>query len=109
MGAEAKDLDGSGRLAVCKGDLCIPLSDEQTPSFDGEVYADLSAFGDALGLQWQLSDSVLTIITSEAAPIGLAAGARPPAFALPDLYTGALVSSTDYAGRKTVFYLWASW
>jgi hypothetical protein len=33
----------------------------------------------------------------------------PPAFELPDLYTGELVSSASFVGRKTFFYMWASW
>ena len=36
LGAEAKDLNGNGSLAVCMADLCIPLSEEETMSLDGE-------------------------------------------------------------------------
>ena len=56
LGAEAKDLNGNGSLAVCKADLCIPLSEEETVSIEGEVFAYLSAFGKEPGLQWQLVD-----------------------------------------------------
>lgn len=106
LGAEAKELDGS--LAVCKADLCIPLK-EETLSLDGEVFAYLSAFGEELGLQWQLADSTLTVKTEGGVATGLAVGSRPPVFELPDLYTGATVTSADYVGKKALFYVWASW
>ena len=55
LGAEAKDLNGNRSLAVCKADLCIPLSEEETVSIEGEVFAYLSAFGKEPVLQWQLA------------------------------------------------------
>ena len=109
LGAETKELDANGSLAVCKGDLCVPLAAEDTLSLDGEVFAYLSAFGEELGLRWQLADSTLTVNTEGRVATGLAVGSRPPAFELPDLHTGARVSSADYVGKKTVFFVWASW
>lgn len=109
LGAEAKDLNGNGSLAVCKADLCIPLSEEETVSIEGEVFAYLSAFGKELGLQWQLADATLTVRTEGRVATGLAVGSRPPVFELPDLSTGSTVSSADYVGKKTVFFVWASW
>ena len=109
LGAEVKEMDGNGSLAVCKADLCIPLSEEETLSLDGEVFAYLSAFGEELGLQWQLSDSTLRVATGGRVVTGLAVGSRPPIIELPDLHTGVPVSSADYVGKKTVFYVWASW
>ena len=41
--------------------------------------------------------------------IGLSIGHAPPAFTLPDLYTGKLISSSDFLGKKTAFFMWASW
>lgn len=108
LGAEAKELDGNGSLAVCKADLCIPLK-EETLSLDGEVFAYLSAFGEELGLQWQLEGSTLRVTTKSRVATGLAVGSRPPVFELPDLYTGATVTSADYVGKKALFYVWASW
>ena len=109
LGAEAKDLNGNGSLAVCKAALCIPLSEEETVSIEGEVFAYLSAFGKELGLQWQLADATLTVRTEGRVATGLAVGSRPPVFELPDLLTGSTVSSADYVGKKTVFFVWASW
>ena len=40
---------------------------------------------------------------------GLGIGQVPPAFTLPDLYTGELVSLGDFHGKKTAFFMWASW
>lgn len=41
--------------------------------------------------------------------VGLSVGHVPPAFILPDLYTGELISSSDFRGKKTAFFMWASW
>ena len=41
--------------------------------------------------------------------IGLSIGHMPPAFTLPDLYTGEMISSSDFLGKKTAFFMWASW
>ena len=40
--------------------------------------------------------------------VGLSIG-HAPAFILPDLYTGELVSLSDFRGQKTAFFMWASW
>jgi hypothetical protein len=109
LGAEAKKLDANGTLAVCKGDLCISLPEEETISIDGEVFAYLSAFGGELGLRWQLAGSTLRVSTGKRMATGMAVGSRPPVFELPDLHTGATVSSADFVGKKALFYVWASW
>lgn len=41
--------------------------------------------------------------------LGLGIGHAPPAFILPDLYTGEMISSSDFRGKKTAFFMWASW
>ncbi len=41
--------------------------------------------------------------------IGLSIGQVPPAFTLPDLFTGEMISSSDFRGKKTAFFMWASW
>ena len=41
--------------------------------------------------------------------IGLGIGQVPPAFILPDLYSGEQVSLSDFLGKKTAFFMWASW
>jgi hypothetical protein len=111
VGAEAKALDGGGQLAVCKGDLCIPLNTgkTETVAIDGVVYAPLTAFGEPLGLRWQAEGDILRVTSGAGGQTGLGIGARPPDFTLPDLYTGEPVSLSDYRGRKAVFYMWASW
>ena len=108
VGAEAKTLDG-GPLAVCKGDLCIPLGPEDTVSTEGTVYARLEAFGEALGLAWTVEGDALRVTSGKGVQTGLGIGQRPPDFALPDLLTGERVSLSDYWGRRAVFYMWASW
>jgi hypothetical protein len=112
VGAEAKTLPGSEQLAVCKGDLCIPLKGAETVSIDEVTYTPLTAFGEPLGLRWRTEADALRV-TSETSGAGgrtgLGIGDRPPDFTLPDLYTGEPVSLSDYRGRKAVFYMWASW
>ncbi len=48
-------------------------------------------------------------LESELNDIGLSIGQVPPAFTLPDLYSGEMISSSDFRGKKTAFFMWASW
>ncbi len=41
--------------------------------------------------------------------VGLSIGHMPPAFTLPDLFTGEMISSGDFRGKKAAFFMWASW
>ena len=111
VGAEAKTLEEDGPLAVCRDDLCIPLNatGTDTVSIDGQVFAALDAFGAPLGLQWNVAGGQLQVTSNGVVSAGLGVGNVPPDFVLPDLYTGSPVSSRDYLGKKTVFYMWASW
>ena len=111
IGAEAKRGDG-GPLAVCRDDLCIPLegaAENLVEEIDGVLFARLDAFGEPLGLTWTLQGSVLEIGNEGASDVGLSVGDKPPSFSLPDLSTGEPVALEDYRGRRTVFYMWASW
>ena len=111
VGAEAKHVDG-GPLAVCRDDLCIPLEgsgETLTQNIGDVLYAPLEAFGGPLGLTWSVSGSLLSVDADARSEVGLGVGDSPPAFTLPDLYSGEPVSVADYRGRKTVFYMWASW
>lgn len=111
IGAEAKEVDG-GMLAVCRDDLCIPLNvsgDRDTMTVDDILFGRLGAFGEPLGLSWRVADGVLSVSAGNGIATGLGIGQTPPAFTLSDLYTGEPVSSHDYRGKKTAFYMWASW
>lgn len=112
VGAEAKVLENDGPLAVCRDDLCIPLNgtDSSTVEIEQVLYARLGAFGEPLGLRWEVSADTLRVRSSGAeVQSGVGIGDVPPAFSLPDLYTGEPVSNGEYKGKKTVFYMWASW
>ena len=111
LGAEAKRLEAEGPLVVCKGDLCIPLDEETelTTAAEGTLFALLSAFIEPLGYRWEVRGSVLALSDVIEAEGGLGIGDRPPGFTLPDLYSGKPVSLGDHLGKKTVFYMWASW
>ena len=112
VGAEAKVLENDGPLVVCREDLCIPLNggEDSTLEIGGVLYGNLAAFGGPLGLHWEVSMDTLKVHTSGSQEkAGLGIGDLPPVFELPDLYTGEPVSPIAYRGKKTVFYMWASW
>ena len=111
IGAEAKEIDG-GPFAVCRGDLCIPLNVSDTRDtimVDGVLFGRLDAFGGPLDLEWHLDNGTLSIQSKKDSTVGLGAGDQPPPFTLSDLYTGQSVSLSDFQGKKTAFYMWASW
>ncbi|MFQ6042502.1 MAG: peroxiredoxin family protein, partial [Candidatus Poribacteria bacterium] len=109
--AEVKTLDSSGRLVICKGDLCLSLdiNGADVVSIDGIVYASLATFARTLGFSWRMEDDALQVTSSAIDHIGLGVGDYPPNFTLPDLYTGELVSLRDYRGKKAIFFIWATW
>ncbi len=53
-------------------------------------------------------ESVKTL-EPELSDVGLSIGHAPPAFTLPDLYSGEMISSSGFRGKKTAFFMWASW
>lgn len=105
IGAEAKKING--QLALCKGDLCVPLASDKTEN--GDVYVTIADVAEPFGLGWQVKDQTLRLSLGRQTAVGLGIGQRPPGFTLPDLRTGKPVSLANYAGGKTVFYMWASW
>ncbi len=56
-----------------------------------------------------LSGESVKILEPELNDIGLGIGQVPPAFTLPDLYTGEPISLSDFRGKKTAVFMWASW
>ena len=56
-----------------------------------------------------LSGESVKVVEPELNDIGLGIGHAPPSFTLPDLYTGELISLSGFRGKKTVFFMWASW
>lgn len=92
---------------MCRGDLCIAL-DASDLRMQGP-YLALAAIAEPLQLSWKLDGQNLKVGGDNRSEPGIGLGQAPPAFSLPDLYTGELVSSTSFAGRKTFFYMWASW
>ena len=105
IGAEAKEVNG--QLALCKGDLCLPLTADEC--VDGDVYIALEDVAEPLGLSWQIEAQTLRLTRGGAVDTGLGIGKWPPEFTLPDLYSGEPVSLSSYRGKKAVFYMWASW
>ena len=111
VGAEVKNIDDSGGLTICKGDICIPIdvSNTNIVSIKDVIYVPLADFADTLGLQWRIKNNALWVTSSAVEHIGLSIGDQPPDFTLPDLYTGESVFLKDHYGKKTVFFMWASW
>ena len=111
VGVEIKMLDGLENTAVCCGDLCIPLNvggAVDTTHIERIEYVYVDLLEDALNLRIQQASEV-TMITTTETKRGLKPGDMPPEFTLPDLFSGEPVASSDFVGRKTVFYMWASW
>ena len=111
VGAEAKVLEGSSVLAVCREDLCIPLngSADDTVTVKGDLFARLDAFAGPLGLSWVTEKGALRVSTGVKEEAGLGIGSRPPDFTLPDLYTGEPLGPAHVLGKRAVFFMWASW
>lgn len=111
IGAEAKMLQEGGPLAVCQNDVCVPLNESEgdTQAVSGETFVNLETFGAALGLSWNVENGLLQVTSNSAEIVGLGIGAQAPAFTLPDLYTGEWVGPANYARKRKVFFMWASW
>ena len=76
----------------------------------GTVYVDIDNLADPLGLLWSVDANFLKVRQSmDTFTSGLGIGQRPPAFELPDMVTGEPVAIHDFAGKKAIFYMWASW
>jgi len=110
LDVEFKKLDG-GPWAICRDDLCIALGEGDWREIDGAKWMALAAVAEPLQLDYSVENGILRL-TNGAVVVsnsGFAVGQSPPAFSLPDLYTGERVSSASYRGKKTFFYMWASW
>ena len=108
VGAEVEELD-DGRLAVCRGELCMPLAGTELIEIEGEAYAPLEELAEVLGLDWRVAGEILRVSRAGDERIGLEVGQAAPGFTLPDLHTGEPVSADDFRGKKAIFYMWASW
>lgn len=107
-GAVVKPIPGSGQLSVCRDDLCILLTDTDLIRVEGADFVNLDQVAPPLQLYWRAIGRNIVIRTGTE-PSGLGLGDRPPTFELADLFTGATVRSTDFTGKPTAFYMWASW
>ena len=106
--AEFKKL-ADGPWAVCRGDLCIALGEGDWRESDGHKLLALDAVAAPLQVQYAIREGSLHVTNATKVETGLGVGQVPPAFALPDLYTGERVESSSFIGKKTFFYMWASW
>ena len=87
---------------ACKGDVCIPLSDDlKTDS------VDIEALGDAMGLPVVKADSTdLWAIGPESQGSRALTSAEAPNLTLPDL-DGNLFELNSLRGEKVLLYAWA--
>ena len=109
IGAEVKDLGTAGAFALCLDERCVPIGAESLRTIDGDGFADVASFAEALGLSYSVSDHELRVNTSESSRSDGGVGRIAPTFTLTDMRTGEPVLTDFSRGRKTVFYVWASW
>lgn len=107
-GSVVKPIPGTDQLSVCRDDLCIPLTDSDIIEEEGVDFVNLGEIASPLQLSWRINGRGIVIETSKVST-GLGLGDRPPVFELTDLFTGVAVQSTDFVGKPTAFYMWASW
>ncbi len=62
-----------------------------------------------LDLRGSVEGGVLSVLEGLQDESGSGVGQVPPMFVLPDLFSGELVSSASFRGRKTFFYMWVLW
>ena len=108
--ADVVGLEVDGNIALCRGDLCVPIDSSSRRKIDGNDYVPLEIFGEAFGLRWKSIEKELRVDTNgipETAGLGF--GQIAPSFTLPDMYSGEPVSSESFRSRKSVFFMWASW
>jgi len=102
IGAEVEHLKDEGKVAVCKGDVCVPLriGDEigDVTFINGAAYGPLSAF-------MALTEGAPKV----SAKVGRGMNDLAYDFTLPDITTGQMVSLRDFRGVKTLVFCWASW
>lgn len=108
--ATLQEIGVDGGIALCRGELCVPIDTGSRRDIGGIDYVSLDLFGEAFGLRWWETDEELRVETKGMRDMeGLDTGQVAPGFTLPDMYTGELVSSETFRGRKTLFFMWASW
>ncbi len=107
--------EGEGRVIVCRGDHCVPLTiGKDAVVIDDITFAPLVVLTGPLGLGCQLTGDVIRLTTkghsTESTGPAMRARYKPaPDFTLPDVRTGHPVALRDCRGKKTVIFAWASW
>ncbi len=93
---------------LCKGELCIPISDEMDVVSDEGV--DLVAFAELLTrpLALDLEERIALLGTSVAERTARLESLEAPEFTLPDL-GGRLHSLSEQRGKKVLLVAYASW
>lgn len=117
IGAHIEYPEGEGRVVVCRGDLCVPLTvGEETVVIDNLTFAPLTAITEPLDLRYELAEEAdLVYLTDRRqeveskAPAAPIVGQKMPDLSLPDVFTGQLISLQDFLGKKTLIFAWASW
>ena len=106
---------GADTAVVCRADRCAPLKLGDglngAVDVDGIVYASPTAIAEPFGFQIRAeSPTHIALIedSGEAANAERAAGLLAPDFVLPEL-DGKPRRLSDFRGKKTLLYLWASW
>ena len=115
IGAKVEYPQGAEMAVVCQADRCVSLKfgdiTRGALQMDGIVYASPAAIAEPFGFHIQTkSPNQMEIFKGgiKMAGTGNTAGQLAPDFTLPDL-NGNPRKLSDFRGKKTLLYLWASW
>jgi len=112
IGAKVEYPDGSGMAVICQADRCVPLKiGESAVDIEGTIYAAPKVIAAPFGFSVQTNGANQIHVLRDgnlSADKGSLAGRLAPDFTLPDL-DGKPVRLSDFRGKKTLVYMWASW
>ena len=109
IGAELKHVGSDEVLSLCKNDRCVPIDADSRCEIEGISFVDLHSIGGAIGLSWTSDNETLRVVTDDDVDVNAVVRRIVPTFSLPDMYTGEPISTGSFRGRKTAFFMWASW
>ena len=111
IGAKVDYPDGMEMVVICKEQQCVPITFDDTSliATNEVVYASPKMVAELLGLLVSsTSEDQIEINTISRAAQDTRIFEIPAWFSLPDL-KGRKISFSQFRGKKTLLYLWASW
>ncbi len=111
IGAKVDYPDGMEMVVICKEQQCVPITFDDTSliTTNEVVYASPKMVAELLGLLVSsTSEDQIEINTISRVAQDTRIFEIPAWFSLPDL-KGRKISFSQFRGKKTLLYLWASW